>query len=136
MKENASIVVGNSLNSTRACKYLYSGTYNNSYGIFYIFRYNEYYYPENTYSFYYMRYEEKIAIPSDKIIKISLQNECTLQEFMSHVTYGYIFDLLPESWKSNLLSRITSNHKYTLCFISQSDIEEFLNTYWKYEGGN
>lgn len=47
----------------------------------------------------------------------------------------YISDILPESWVVQYSKTYNNANSYDIFFFPQPDIDEFLNTYWKYEGG-
>lgn len=60
----------------------------------------------------------------------------TISEIINNPDLIQYFGVMPTSWLHNFLSHHGTKMYYDLCFVAQSDIEEFLNTYWKYEGEN
>ena len=125
---------GNSLDASDTY-YLYHGKFQTQYGVFYLSRHSSnnnisfVYYIDDNGNHHYMS-EDKIIVITNTYYKFA--------DIVSHNEYAIYFDVMPASWLSWLLRQsfaLTGNY-YNLCFVAQSDIDEFLNTYWKYEGGN
>ena len=113
--------------------YLYHGSYNGKYGIFYFVqgssRYDHSYLSVSidSYTDYNLSYE---------VIFLCKGRAITISEIINNPDVMQYFEVMPTSWLHSFLSYHGAKMHYDLCFVAQSDIEEFLNTYWKYEGGN
>lgn len=100
--------------------YLYHGTYGSTYGIFYL--------SSSTNDKYFMSVNGNDSISG---IDISLDAMC-ISELIESTNTSKYFDVMPDSWLSYLRQVILDTYRYTLCFIPQSEVEDFLNTYWRY----
>lgn len=107
--------------------YLYRGSYNNTYGTFYLTR--NYYNNDRAFM---QIYDKELGeyTANLKGIIISPSPNC-LSELINSPDTAQYFDVIPDSWLSYIQLKIF-NIRYNLCFISQSEVESFLNTHWRY----